>query len=93
VAQDFGLQFEPLVEEDYYLVCLKDQLDREPVKRLRHLLAQASWAAELERLPGYIADQPGQVLSLVQALPWWHFEPQRRDHSEAARPVDLAICL
>lgn len=74
VAQDFGLQFEPLVEEDYYLVCLKSQLDREPVLRLRHLLGQACWSAELQRLPGYIADQPGQVLSLVQALPWWHFD-------------------
>jgi molybdate-binding protein len=74
VAQDFGLQFEPLVEEEYYLVCLKDQLDREPVLRLRHLLAQASWSAELRRLPGYVSEQPGQVLSLVQALPWWHFD-------------------
>lgn len=74
VAQDFGLQFEPLFEEDYYLVCLKDQLDREPVLRLRHLLAQPSWGAELQQLPGYIAEQPGQVLSLIQALPWWHFD-------------------
>lgn len=77
VAQDFGLQFEPLVEEDYYLVCLKDQLDREPVLRMRELLAQPSWASELARLPGCRAQQPGQVLSLVQALPWWQFGAQR----------------
>lgn len=77
VAQDFGLHFEPLVEEDYYLVCLKDQLDRDPVLRLRQLLAQPSWAHELQRWPGCVAERPGEVLSLVQALPWWHFHDQR----------------
>ena len=77
VAQDFGLAFEPLVEEDYYLVCLKDQLDRDPVMRLRQLLAQPSWALELQRWPGCVAERPGEVLSLVQALPWWQFKQQR----------------
>ncbi len=77
VAQDFGLQFEPLVEEDYYLVCLKERLDSEPVLRLRQLLARPDWAAELEGLPGCAAERPGEVLSLVQALPWWAFKRQR----------------
>lgn len=82
VAQDFGLQFEPLVEEDYYLVCLKSQLDRAPVMRLRHLLGQACWSTELQRLPGYVSEQPGQVLSLVQALPWWDFDEPRLNRPE-----------
>lgn len=90
VARDFGLHFEPLVEEDYYLVCLKDQLERDPVLRLRHLLAQASWADELQRLPGYVADQPGAVLSLVQALPWWHFDDPRRHIAVSATRTDKA---
>ncbi len=77
VAQDFGLQFEPLVEEDYYLVCLKERLDSEPVLRLRQLLSRPDWAAELEGLPGCAAERPGEVLSLVQALPWWEFKRQR----------------
>ncbi|MFM2185526.1 MAG: substrate-binding domain-containing protein [Burkholderiaceae bacterium] len=77
VAHDFGLHFEPLVEEDYYLVCLKEQLDREPVLRLRQLLGEGSWAGELQRLPGYTVQRPGAVLSLVQALPWWNFSGQR----------------
>jgi len=77
VAQDFGLQFEPLVEEDYYLVCLKERLDSDAVLRLRQLLAQPAWAAELQGLPGCAAERPGQVLSLVQALPWWAFKRQR----------------
>ena len=77
VAADFGLNFEPLVEEDYYLVCLKERLDTEPVLRLRHLLAQPSWSQALQGLPGCAAERPGEVLSLVQALPWWQFKRQR----------------
>ena len=77
VAADFGLNFEPLVEEDYYLVCLKERLDTEPVLRLRHLLAQPSWSQALQGLPGCAAERPGEVLSLVQALPWWPFKRQR----------------
>ncbi|MFM8344838.1 MAG: substrate-binding domain-containing protein [Betaproteobacteria bacterium] len=77
VAADFGLNFEPLVEEDYYLVCLKERLDTEPVLRLRHLLAQPSWSQALQGLPGCAAERPGEILSLVQALPWWPFKRQR----------------
>ncbi len=83
VAHDFGLAFEPLVEEDYFLVCLKEQLERGPVQRLRHLLAQPSWALELQALPGCAAERPGDVLSLVQALPWWEFKRARRERSKA----------
>lgn len=77
VAQHFGLQFEALVEEDYYLVCLKERLDAEPVRRLRQLLAEAAWSQALEGLPGCAAQRPGEVLSLVQALPWWPFKRPR----------------
>ncbi|NBQ90115.1 MAG: LysR family transcriptional regulator [Betaproteobacteria bacterium] len=77
VAQRFGLHFEPLVEEDYYLVCLKEGLDSDSVRRLRELLAHSSWAAELANLPGCTAERPGEVLSLVQALPWWQFRRPR----------------
>ena len=77
VAQDFGLDFEPLVEEDYYLVCLKDRLESDAIVRLRQLLAQPSWAQDLQSLPGCAAERPGEVLSLVQALPWWQFKRQR----------------
>jgi len=40
---------------------------------LRSVLASPAWAAALETLPGYGPQRPGEVLSLTQALPWWHF--------------------
>ncbi len=72
-AREFGLVFRPLIDEDYYLVCLKDALDTPPVQALRSTLASPAWAQALQALPGYGVQQPGEVLSLKRALPWWSY--------------------
>lgn len=76
-AVRFGLDFIPLVEESYFLVCLKDVLEHPAVLRLRGLLSGPDWPALLQTLPGYSTDRPGQVLSLTRALPWWHYRVAR----------------
>ena len=82
-ARQFGLDFVPLVVEDYFLVCLKDALDHPAVLKLRQSLDSPEWTRALALLPGYQASRPGEVLSLVQALPWWHFR-----HPKAGNEVD-----
>jgi putative molybdopterin biosynthesis protein len=73
-AAQFGLHFVPLAEEDYYLVCLKDALERAGLQRLRTLLAGAAWRDALAALPGCTAhEQAGAVLALTSALPWWRY--------------------
>ena len=72
-ASAHGLRFVPLVEEDYYLVCLKPMLDSPLIAALRSVLASPAWAEALQAWPGYGIQRPGEVLSLTQALPWWRF--------------------
>lgn len=72
-ARQFGLDFVPLLTEEYFLVCLKPALDTPPVQRLLRTLESAPWRQALARLPGYAASRPGEVLSLTAALPWWRF--------------------
>lgn len=72
-ARSFGLDFVPLITEDYYLVCLSDALEQPPVQALRRVLSSPAWPRALATLPGYRAMQPGEVLSLTRALPWWQF--------------------
>jgi putative molybdopterin biosynthesis protein len=72
-ARAFGLGFIPLIEEDYYLVCLADTLEHPAVRLLRHVLVDPGWPSALGSLPGYAPDRSGQVLSLTRALPWWRF--------------------
>ena len=84
-ARDAGLDFVPLAEEDYYLVCLKQALDSAPVIALRELLAGPGWAAAVQSLPGYaLPPQPGAVLSLTRALPWWRLRARRAKPAAAA---------
>ncbi|WP_293998888.1 substrate-binding domain-containing protein [Sphaerotilus sp.] len=71
-AKAFGLDFVPIVAEDYFLVCLKDALEHPAVLRLRQVLQSPRWQAALQTLPGYErAAEIGDVLSLTRALPWW----------------------
>ena len=77
-AVQFNLGFVPLSDEAYYLVCLKDALERPGVVRLRELLASAAWAGAVRSLAGCeVAGDAGAVLALTQALPWWHYRKPR----------------
>lgn len=80
-AQARGLDFVPLLQERYYLVCLKEALDEPPIVALRGLLQGAEWQRELGKLPGYTPWRSGEVLSLKAQLPWWELPPKRRSRN------------
>ncbi len=73
-AVRYGLGFVPLVEEDYFLVCLADALEQPAVRLLCTLLQAPEWRQALQDLDGYACPpRSGEVLSLTRALPWWTF--------------------
>ena len=86
-ARQFGLDFIPLVDEDYFLVCLKDALDHPAVLKLRAALADEAWTQAVHALPGYTPARSGQVLSLTQALPWWRFRRPKAAPGAPSAPV------
>ena len=78
-ARSRGLDFVPLVQEDYYLVCLKTALEQPPVQALLEVLRSERWRNQAAGLPGYEPQACGEVLSLRRQLPWWDFpRPKRR---------------
>jgi putative molybdopterin biosynthesis protein len=91
-AQAFGLDFIPLVAEDYFLVCLKDALEHPAVLKLRAQLQSPHWHRALESVPGYQPFESGEVLSLIRALPWWSYRTPRPlaagEVAHHASPVD-----
>ncbi len=73
-ARARGLDFVPLVEEDYHLGCLKSALEEPAVQALCAVLQDAGWRDALAQLPGYRpAAQMGQVLAMSRLLPWWRY--------------------
>ena len=83
-ARAFGLGFVPLMEEDYFLVCLADALDEPAVLKLRAALADGRWHAAVADLPGYSPAHSGEVLSLTRALPWWRFKTPKTPNTTNA---------
>jgi putative molybdopterin biosynthesis protein len=74
-ARQQGLDFVPLLREDYHLVCLARALDTPPLQALLGVLRTAQWQQTLNALPGYSAHRSGEVLALNRLLPWWTFRP------------------
>jgi len=84
-ALEFGLHFAPLVEENYFLACLKGNLGHTAVQRLCTALAGSAWGDILANLPGYRpALAPGYVLVMTEALPWW---PKIKSKPKAPKPA------
>lgn len=85
-ARAFGLHFVPLIEEDYFLVCLADALQHPAVQPLLRALKEPGWAVALDEMPGYASiGQAGEILSLTRALPWWNFR-RRKPRGQPAAP-------
>ncbi len=70
-ARHAGLDFVPLTEERYCLVCLKSTLDEPPMQRLLQRLRSAEWHERLSAMPGYTPDHCGEVAAMKRLLPWW----------------------
>jgi putative molybdopterin biosynthesis protein len=85
-AREQGLDFVPLDQERYYLVCLKSAIESPALQALRQLLLQANWQQQLMQLPGYQVVQAGQVQSLRTELPWWQLRPKKM--RQAGRVAD-----
>ncbi len=72
-ARARGLGFVPLAREQYFLVVLRQALEQPNVQALLDLLRTSNWRKQLETLPGYAAEQSGEVLALRSVLPWWTY--------------------
>ena len=77
-ARARGLDFVPLARELYFLVTLEQSLEQPQVKTLLGLLRSEAWRAQLNALPGYAAENSGEVLSLRRVLPWWSYRTPKR---------------
>jgi putative molybdopterin biosynthesis protein len=76
-AQSQGLEFVPLVQENYHLVCLKSALQEPAIEALLALLQSPGWQSTLAQIAGYKPARSGQVLSLREVLSWWSFTKPR----------------
>ena len=89
-AQAAGLDFVPLADESYHLVCLKSALAQPGIAALLQLLQTPQWLGQINTIPGYQAQQSGQVQSMRKVLPWWDY---RHDKTPAPSPKIEGLSL
>ncbi len=76
-ARARGLDFVPIVEEQYHLACLKSALAEAGIQALLQLLGDSNWQRMLAKLPGYAPEHCGEVLAMSRVLPWWRYRTQK----------------
>ena len=76
-AERAGLDFVPLAQERYHLVCLKSALTQPGIAALLQLLKTPEWQAEVAQIAGQSPIHSGEVLSLRRVLPWWDYRQKK----------------
>ena len=76
-ARAQGLDFVPLIQENYHLVCLKSALEEPAIAALLAVLQSPRWQQQLTSTVGYTPSHCGEIQSLRQVLPWWDFSHQK----------------
>lgn len=89
-ARQLQLDFVPLAQESYHLVCLKSALEQPATRALRALLASKAWQDVLRSMAGYRPQHCGQILSLRSVLPWWQFTRRKSGSRQTAGPPAAA---
>ena len=82
-ARRFGLDFMPLVREDYYLALRRDTLLHPAQKVLLKYLAGPAWKELLAAEPGYVARGSGRLVECDAA--WRAAKPAKTARSVVAR--------
>jgi molybdate transport repressor ModE-like protein len=68
-AREFKLEFLPVHQERYFLLCDVRSLESAELQRLLAVIRSVDFSAAVNRLPGYVADDAGSVVTLEQAFP------------------------
>jgi molybdate transport repressor ModE-like protein len=75
-AREFKLEFLPMHQERYFLLCDEKNLGSPDMLRLLDAIRGEGYRQAVNRLPGYEADAPGTVVTVEAAFP--SFEPGSR---------------
>lgn len=67
-ARHFGLEFMPIIDEDYYFVCERAKLNSEPLKTICEILQADAFKAKVNRLAGYDGALCGEIITVDAGL-------------------------
>ncbi|MBC7944842.1 MAG: substrate-binding domain-containing protein, partial [Burkholderiales bacterium] len=86
-AVQYGLDFLPISNESYFLLCRAENLQRQSMQDFIQLIRSSEFKTIVAALPGYDASRAGDVSGIREALPWYDKPkaPRRHGVGEAIR--------
>lgn len=70
-ARAKNLDFIPIIQEHYFLVCEKTALENESLQLLLQYLQSTQWQDYMNQIPGYQSYFCGEILDMASTLRWW----------------------
>lgn len=67
-ARQFGLDFVPLLTEDYVFLCRRQLLDHPAMERVLAVMRGPEFAAAISTLPGYRVREPGVIKTIREVF-------------------------
>ncbi|MBJ2150565.1 helix-turn-helix transcriptional regulator [Pseudomonas sp. GX19020] len=67
-ARQFGLDFVPVLTEDYVFICHRRILDHPAMERVLAVMRGPEFAREISQLPGYQVKEPGKVKTIREVF-------------------------
>ncbi|HET6757402.1 MAG TPA: substrate-binding domain-containing protein [Burkholderiales bacterium] len=74
-AVQYGLDFVPMSNEDYFLLCKTEMLKKQTVQGFVKVLQGPEFKTIVANLSGYDAARAGQAVSIREAMPWYDKTP------------------
>ncbi|ESR25600.1 substrate-binding domain-containing protein [Lutibaculum baratangense] len=65
-ARQFGLDFVPLLTEDYFFVCRKEALGTDALRQVLDVMRSEEFGTAISAMPGYAVEDPGEIKTLAQ---------------------------
>jgi putative molybdopterin biosynthesis protein len=81
-AAQYGLDFVPMANEDYFLLCRNEMLKKRSLHTLVRWLQSPEFRAIVTQLPGYDCARAGETASIGEAMPWL-----RKQRAKGAKPT------
>jgi len=67
-ARQFGLDFQPIATEDYYMIFNKSSANQPALVNMVAIMQDASFVSEINQIVGYVCERPSEAISAAVEL-------------------------
>ncbi|MGH9904631.1 MAG: substrate-binding domain-containing protein, partial [Pyrinomonadaceae bacterium] len=86
-AAQYGLDFVPMVNENYFLLCRNEMLKKQSLQKFVRGLQAPEFKAMVTNLPGYDATRAGEIKNIREAMPEYALKGSKKKAGKSIKGV------